>query len=313
MAPLDLGASRSRSQRAAPSDSRRPHQGRDPARPPERCVHAIGRARWPTTWRPRGFDPNGSAISRGADVGGPQAIPVLLRWLPRIANDDVKVDIVAALASPWARPGVLAPLVAEYRKSQAAGPDGARHPRRRSVPPWPGSLTTPSPRTCSRSPPMMPTATSEGWRSWRWETCRTIAIAIALLVELLDEPAVTLFAVLGLSPGRRSPGDAGAADDSGPPEPDRSSRPAPDRASMVSTRSLSRWRLADQSVDTASSADGRAANAVTMDGRATVAPAARVASRRRSSRVSRSSSATLTRPVRSMAGATHRMMSARKL
>ena len=59
-----------------------------------------------------GFRPERLGDLSWRGVGGHQAIPVLLRWLPRIANDDVKVDIIAALASPWARPGVLVTLFA---------------------------------------------------------------------------------------------------------------------------------------------------------------------------------------------------------
>ena len=45
------------------------------------------------------------------------AIPVLLQWLPRIENLDVKEDIVRALSVPWAK-HTAAPklLVEEFRK-----------------------------------------------------------------------------------------------------------------------------------------------------------------------------------------------------
>ena len=46
------------------------------------------------------------------------AIPVLLQWLPRIENLDVKEDIVRALSVPWAKPVATRTLVSEFRKMQ---------------------------------------------------------------------------------------------------------------------------------------------------------------------------------------------------
>ncbi len=48
-----------------------------------------------------------------------RAIPILLRWLPRVTNLDVKEDIVRALSVPWAR-STEAPelLVEEFRRAE---------------------------------------------------------------------------------------------------------------------------------------------------------------------------------------------------
>ena len=43
------------------------------------------------------------------------AVPVLLKWLPRIANEDVKESIVRALSVPWAKPTATLPLIYEFR------------------------------------------------------------------------------------------------------------------------------------------------------------------------------------------------------
>jgi hypothetical protein len=46
-----------------------------------------------------------------------RAIPILLKWLPRIENPDVKEAIVRALSVPWAKHTVAAKLlVEEFRK-----------------------------------------------------------------------------------------------------------------------------------------------------------------------------------------------------
>ncbi len=48
------------------------------------------------------------------------AVPVLLKWLPLVADMDVKDSIVRALSVPWARPTAALPLIAEFR--DASGP-----------------------------------------------------------------------------------------------------------------------------------------------------------------------------------------------
>lgn len=46
------------------------------------------------------------------------AIPILLRWLPRVENLDVKETIVRALSVPWAKPMAAPTLVAEFHKME---------------------------------------------------------------------------------------------------------------------------------------------------------------------------------------------------
>jgi HEAT repeat protein len=45
------------------------------------------------------------------------AIPTLLRWLPRVKDPAVKEDIVRALSVPWARPAAASPLIHEFVKA----------------------------------------------------------------------------------------------------------------------------------------------------------------------------------------------------
>jgi HEAT repeat protein len=46
------------------------------------------------------------------------AIPILLKWLPRIENLDVKEDIVRALSVPWAKSLAAPALITEFYKMQ---------------------------------------------------------------------------------------------------------------------------------------------------------------------------------------------------
>jgi hypothetical protein len=47
----------------------------------------------------------------------PSAIPVLLQWLPRISDLQVKEDIVRSLSVPWAKPTAAPALIKELRKT----------------------------------------------------------------------------------------------------------------------------------------------------------------------------------------------------
>jgi hypothetical protein len=49
------------------------------------------------------------------------AIPILLRWLPRISDPRVKEDIVRTLSVPWAKPAAAPVLMEEFRKADNAG------------------------------------------------------------------------------------------------------------------------------------------------------------------------------------------------
>lgn len=48
------------------------------------------------------------------------AVPILLDWLPRIGNPDVREDIVRSLSVPFARPAAAPALVAEFRRTTPA-------------------------------------------------------------------------------------------------------------------------------------------------------------------------------------------------
>ena len=50
-----------------------------------------------------------------------RAIALLLDWLPRISDPDVKEDIVRTLSVPWARPVAALSLIAEFRRQDAPG------------------------------------------------------------------------------------------------------------------------------------------------------------------------------------------------
>jgi hypothetical protein len=68
----------------------------------------------------------GFAVQTIADLfnqrmGYEAAIPILLRWLPRISNPDVKEDIVRALSVPWARQSVLDALLTEFDRADGPG------------------------------------------------------------------------------------------------------------------------------------------------------------------------------------------------
>lgn len=54
------------------------------------------------------------------------AIPVLLKWLPRIDNMDVKESIIRALSVSWAKPIAAPALIAEYYKLQGESEIGIK-------------------------------------------------------------------------------------------------------------------------------------------------------------------------------------------
>lgn len=66
----------------------------------------------------------GELHSRGLPYQG--AIPLLMEWLPRIDNRDVKADIVRALSVRWARPAAARLLISEFRETTDASPIGIR-------------------------------------------------------------------------------------------------------------------------------------------------------------------------------------------
>lgn len=48
------------------------------------------------------------------------AVPVLLRWLPRATDPKLKGEIVRALTVPWARPAATKPMIEEFRRADAS-------------------------------------------------------------------------------------------------------------------------------------------------------------------------------------------------
>lgn len=149
------------------------------------------------------LDDAGLAVARLSDVvaheHGARSLPILLTWLPRVDNVDVKIDIVAALAAPWARPAALRPLVDEYRNSQ--GSDlGTRRLRAAIC----TTLERVADETIAEDLVEIATASERGAE-------RGMAIvalgnlvasrrrAVELLTALLDDDSVALFAVLGLT------------------------------------------------------------------------------------------------------------------
>lgn len=48
------------------------------------------------------------------------AVPVLLRWLPRVSDPRVKEQVVRALSVPWAKPAASKPMIEEFRKTDAS-------------------------------------------------------------------------------------------------------------------------------------------------------------------------------------------------
>lgn len=49
------------------------------------------------------------------------AIPVLIRWLPLLSNDRVKLSVSRALTTPWARPQAARVLIDEFKRAPQRG------------------------------------------------------------------------------------------------------------------------------------------------------------------------------------------------
>lgn len=62
-----------------------------------------------------GFEVGSVSELRTSGVRYRDAVPILLRWLPRAASVADKEEIVRALAVPWARAAALGPLIEEFR------------------------------------------------------------------------------------------------------------------------------------------------------------------------------------------------------
>ena len=73
-----------------------------------------------------GFPVNSLADLRREQSAYVRAIPILLAWLPRIENSDVKQDIVRCLSVPWAKSLAAAPLVEAFRLADDSSETGLR-------------------------------------------------------------------------------------------------------------------------------------------------------------------------------------------
>ncbi len=54
------------------------------------------------------------------------AVPVLVRWLSRVANAQVKEDIVRTLSVTWAAPAAVSAMIAEFKSADDPKGDGLR-------------------------------------------------------------------------------------------------------------------------------------------------------------------------------------------
>jgi HEAT repeat protein len=52
-----------------------------------------------------------------------RAVPLLLEWLPRITNRDVRQQIVSALGTKWGKPVAADALIAEFENADSTGLD----------------------------------------------------------------------------------------------------------------------------------------------------------------------------------------------
>jgi hypothetical protein len=72
-----------------------------------------------------GFEVGSVSELRTSGTRYREAIPVLVRWLPRAKSSAEKEEIVRALSVPWAREQALVPLLEEFRAVPlSAGPQG---------------------------------------------------------------------------------------------------------------------------------------------------------------------------------------------
>jgi hypothetical protein len=73
-----------------------------------------------------GFTVNTVADLHNRRLHYPSAIPILLAWLPKVRNLDLKQDIVRSLSVPYAKPAAAGPLIDEFRRSKDASATGLR-------------------------------------------------------------------------------------------------------------------------------------------------------------------------------------------
>jgi len=67
----------------------------------------------------RGFRVNTIGELRQSNAEYRAAVPILLHWLSRISDPQVKEDIVRTLSVPWAKPAAAPALIEEFRKAES--------------------------------------------------------------------------------------------------------------------------------------------------------------------------------------------------
>lgn len=73
-----------------------------------------------------GFKVQSVGELRQAGAEYPSAIPILVRWLPKIENAHVKEDLARTLSVPWAAPEAVPALMVEFQKADGQHRDGLR-------------------------------------------------------------------------------------------------------------------------------------------------------------------------------------------
>ncbi|MHB8188579.1 MAG: HEAT repeat domain-containing protein [Dermatophilaceae bacterium] len=72
-----------------------------------------------------GFDVASVSELRTSGTPYPKAVPVLLKWLPKVETASDKEEIVRALSVPWARSEALGPLIEEFKAvPHSSSPEG---------------------------------------------------------------------------------------------------------------------------------------------------------------------------------------------
>lgn len=63
------------------------------------------------------------SIAELREISSPGVVAVLIEWLPRIDNVQVKRDIASVLAGEWARPAAAVPLIDAFESADGGGSD----------------------------------------------------------------------------------------------------------------------------------------------------------------------------------------------
>ena len=137
---------------------------------------------------------------RRRGVGGPAALPVLLHWLPLVTFAALKVDVIYALGSPWAATGGLPSTAHEHACLHDEPGEAASRVR--------AAICTSLERIADESvlDEIVAIATDQSLGAERGMAVVALGNmrharerVTPLLVELLDDEHVELFALLGLS------------------------------------------------------------------------------------------------------------------